>query len=68
MAVPATNQRHQCPRCQKVFRGPSFFQHVRNCKGKQLDLEGHLNEPVRHYTISAGILYSSSGKPLMENL
>ncbi len=61
----SVNLRHECPRCERVVRGPSFFQHVRICKGKQLDIEKHLNTPIRLYTISGGKLYNSSGEAVM---
>lgn len=61
--VRSANQLHECPRCDRIVRGPSFFRHIRHCKGKQLHLDDLLQQsPIARYTVSNGTLYSASGR------
>ncbi|WP_020399004.1 hypothetical protein [Kordiimonas gwangyangensis] len=60
--MKSTSQLHQCPTCDRIVRGPGFFQHVRKCR-KQTDLVNQLQHaPVNRYTISGGKLYHSTGR------
>lgn len=58
------SQLHQCPTCDRIIRGPSFFRHVKACR-KQTDLIHMMQHaPVNRYTISNGTLYHSSGRQM----
>jgi len=62
----ACDQFHRCPKCEAVYRGPSFYQHVSACKG-QLDVEDYLKRGVvHHYTISNNTLYRSNGEAVKQ--
>ncbi|MBL4791251.1 MAG: hypothetical protein JKY60_20140 [Kordiimonadaceae bacterium] len=62
MKNQTTAEYHCCPKCDTVFLGSGFYEHVMECKGKPEIDEDQQLAVIHHYTFSYGTLYRSNGE------